>query len=155
MSSTGPGTIPEGYVSSAEACARLNISDRTLRRRVKAGTIEGEYIARPQGSILYVKLPPDAAEQAAGHGEAASDQEVDTDGSTRQDAALLALIAEMAAIRQQHAAERAGDQTTIREQAEQIGALRADLAARDAQFREQADEIAKVPGWLRKLLGMR
>lgn len=48
---------PDGYVSAATACARLRISDRTLRRRVAAGHLEGEYLSRPQGSVLVVKLP--------------------------------------------------------------------------------------------------
>jgi len=60
-----PHDPPDGYVTSADACAQLGISDRTLRRRVQTGIIEGEYIPRPQGSILYVKLPPNAASETA------------------------------------------------------------------------------------------
>jgi hypothetical protein len=92
-----PHEPPAGFVSSAEARRRLGVSDRTLRRRVKAGEIEGEYINRPQGSILYVKLPPDTAEQAAG--DAALDgadatEEPDAADTTRQDVALAASLLE-------------------------------------------------------------
>lgn len=86
-----PSEPPEGYVSSADACRVLNISDRTLRRRVQAGTIAGEYVARPQGTILYVKLPegvtaPEAAGDAA---HAVSDSVSEDAASDTADAATL------------------------------------------------------------------
>jgi hypothetical protein len=84
MMSEGP---PDGYVTSAEACKRLGISDRTLRRRVQAGTVEGEYVARPQGSVLYVKLPAEAAMQTAQAADAVIDQE---NGQAASDAAQTA-----------------------------------------------------------------
>ncbi len=65
MSSPSFSEPPDGFVQAAQACRLLGISDRTLRRRVQAGTVEGEYIPRPQGTVLYVKLPPEL-EQAAG-----------------------------------------------------------------------------------------
>jgi hypothetical protein len=65
MSNASQDGPPDGYVTSAAACARLGISDRTLRRRVAAGTIEGEYLPRPQGTVLYVKLPEDTAMDTA------------------------------------------------------------------------------------------
>jgi hypothetical protein len=71
----------DGYVTSAEACARLGISDRTLRRRVQAGAIDGEYVARPQGSVLYVKLPPEnTAAQTADTADAAGVSESEPEG---------------------------------------------------------------------------
>jgi hypothetical protein len=65
MSNASQDGPPDGYVTSADACTRLGISDRTLRRRVAAGTIEGEYLPRPQGTVLYVKLPEDTAMDTA------------------------------------------------------------------------------------------
>jgi hypothetical protein len=82
---------PAGYVTLSEAVKRLGLSDRTIRRRVQAGTLEGEHVARPQGTVLYVKLPEDATP----HGNAASDQE---DTPTRQDAAQAAPEALTAAL---------------------------------------------------------
>lgn len=99
-----------GFVPLSEAVKRLGVSDRTIRRRVQAGTLVGEYVARPQGTVLYVKLPDEtagqAAEDAASGGAAASDQE---EGATRQDAALTAaletvtgLVADLRALEREH-----------------------------------------------------
>ena len=79
-------TPPHGYVNAADAARILGISDRTLRRRVQAGIVDGEYVARPQGSVLYVKLPnghaaEKASAEAAPDGAAASDQEDTPDGN--------------------------------------------------------------------------
>lgn len=66
-----PPDPPEGYVTSAVARRVLGISDRTLRRRVQTGQIDGEYVARAQGTVLYVRL----SENVASRGSAVSNQE--------------------------------------------------------------------------------
>lgn len=86
---------PAGFVPAAEACERLGISDRTLRRRVAAGTIEGEYLPRPQGSVLYVKLPDDVAPQAASETAPPSTPPADQEGSRTADTRLLDQLADL------------------------------------------------------------
>lgn len=77
-------------MSSAEACRRLGIADRTLRRRVADGKIEGEYLPRPQGSVLYVKLPPEqTAEDAAPPSTPPADQDSPPHGEDAAEAASL------------------------------------------------------------------
>jgi len=149
-----PAEPPEGYVSSADACAALGISDRTLRRRVQAGTIAGEYVARPQGTILYVKLPDGlAAPQAAAGGDAVSDAENHnvTGGVTRgedtatlrdlweridgKDAALLAAT--------ERAVKAEGERDAARQAAEAAQVLAAEIATRAAMLEAQRDELRR------------
>lgn len=153
---------PEGYVKSEEACRVLGISDRTLRRRVQAGTVEGEYIPRPQGSILYVKLPADAAAQAAGDtapdGDAAT-EEPEAAPETRQDAAVVAMLLER--LDGKDAAILAATERAVRAEVERDAARLAasDLAAQLAAERasraraEQERDAERRRTWLDKLLG--
>jgi hypothetical protein len=132
---------PDGYVTLSEAVKRLGISDRTIRRRVQAGTIEGEYIARSQGTVLYVKLPEDAAVQAAPDVSATFDQK---GTPTRQDAALVVSEALMLA---QEAIGSLVERVTVlgAENAalsERVGRAEADAAhaaRRAAEFQTERD----------------
>jgi len=58
--------------------------------------VEGEYVPRPQGTVLYVKLPPDVVEAAgdAALGTHASSEDAEAAPETRQDAAVVALLLE-------------------------------------------------------------
>lgn len=153
-----PAEPPEGFISSADACRLLRISDRTLRRRVKAGEIEGEYILRPQGSILYVKLSADAAEQTAD--ETAPPADASSEGpeaapETRQDTAVVAMLLERldgkdAAILA--ATERAVRAETALEAAHQAAeAARAHLATVQAELERerQAGDRLRARRWWR------
>lgn len=157
MSSPSFSDPPEGFVQAAEACRLLGISDRTLRRRVQAGTVEGEYIPRPQGTVLYVKLPPEL-EQAAG--DAAQDAAPSSDASsegpqaaqeTRQDAAIVAALLErldgkdaalLAATERAVRAETALD--AARETAD-------DLRRRLEAAEREAERLARRGWWWRLL----
>lgn len=141
MPADGP---PDGYVTSAEACARLGISDRTLRRRVQAGAIDGEYVARPQGSVLYVKLPADlAAHDAAPDGEPQKVGEIAEESRGNDAAVVTALLDRLdskdAALLA--ATERAARAEAERDAAQETAAAAerraADLAAELARLRER------------------
>jgi hypothetical protein len=145
-----PTDPPEGYVSSADACRALGISDRTLRRRVQAGTLAGEYVARPQGSVLYVKLPDGhAAQQAAAGGTPPGDGEMqenageNRENPTRQDAALAALFLERLDAAQ--TALLAATERAARAESERDAARQAAEAARAEA------EALKRRGWWARL----
>lgn len=152
-----PSDPPEGYVSSADACAALGISDRTLRRRVQAGTIAGEYVARPQGTILYVKLPEgvaasEAAGDAAPDGEAASE-----DPNAAEQAAILTALLERLDSKDAAllaATERAARAETERDAAQQAAeAARSDVArlAADLEALRSAPWYERLGWWKRRL----
>jgi hypothetical protein len=148
---------PDGFVPMLEAVQRLGKSDRTIRRMIAAGTLEGEPIARPQGTIWYVRLPPEFAAEtaadAAPGGDVISDQEND-------DAATLAAVTALdAALRRAEERAAALDERNERqagmmvEQAERIGKLTAKLdaaAAEATDLRRQLDE-SRRPWWKRIL----
>ena len=144
---------PSGYVTSSDACRVLGISDRTLRRRVQAGAVDGEYVARPQGTVLYVKLPnghaaQDTAIEAALDGAAASDQEDTPDGNhaalvapTAPLEAYLALVADIRILERENGALRA----------ERDAALQAatEAAGRGAELQAELDRLRARPWWRR------
>lgn len=139
-----PDAPPAGYVTSAEACRRLGISDRTLRRRVRAGTLDGEYVPRPQGSVLYVRLPTegaqrDAAEQTAGVGGAASGQGDAPVGADVADTAF-ALVLELTAVRER--ADQLADRVAALER--EAGRLEGRAAAAEAERDRLAAELAQL-----------
>jgi 5-methylcytosine-specific restriction endonuclease McrA len=144
---------PSGYESLADAAKRYGVSGRTLRRRIEDGELEAERLKRPQGSILFVKIPPGAATleavDAAPSGAVISDQEND-------DAATLAAVTALdEAFRRAEERAAALDERNERqagmmvEQAERIGRLTAKLDAATAgaaERRRQLDE-ARRPWW--------
>lgn len=134
---------PEGYVSSAEARRRLGIADRTLRRRVAAGTIEGEYLPRPQGSVLYVKLPPEqTAEDAAPGGSATSDQEPPPRGEDAAETAFLLDRLEAAHERERAQADRIAALERENGRLESAATHAANDAQRHAQRAQEAEARA-------------
>jgi hypothetical protein len=60
MSRGRSADAPPGYETLAAAANRYGVSERTLRRRIEAGELEAERLPRPQGSVIFVKLPPGA-----------------------------------------------------------------------------------------------
>lgn len=139
---------PEGYVSAADACRLLRISDRTLRRRVQAGTIDGEYVARPQGSILYVRPPAGvAAEQAAPDGEPR--EAAETWGNPAGQAAVVAALLDR--LDSRDAALLAATERAARAEAERDAAQQA--AADLAERLRSAEERLARPSWWARLWG--
>lgn len=158
-----PTDPPDGFVPSSVACELLGISDRTLRRRVQAGAIEGEYIPRPQGSVLYVRLPEDAAPHAAPDTAPRKVEEIAEESrgnpappDTRQDAALLAFL--LGRIEERDAAVLAATERAARAEGERDAIKQ---AAEDAA-KAAAERIAALEdvlawerrAWWRKLLGL-
>lgn len=142
-----PAEPPEGYISSADACKALGISDRTLRRRVQAGTIAGEYIARPQGSVLYIKPPEgytadEAAPDTAPDGVPRKPEEIAEDIRGNQ-AALAVLLLER--IDTAQAALLAATERAVLAEGERDAARQAAETARElaAEIRAQRDDLAR------------
>jgi hypothetical protein len=133
-----PAPPPDGYVTAADACRVLGISDRTLRRRVQAGEIDGEYVARPQGSVLYVRLPQAAQEAASGHEQAAIVAAL-LERLDSRDAALLAAT--------ERAARAEATAETLRERVTDLAQLAAE---RQAELEELRDRERR-PWWKRLL----
>jgi hypothetical protein len=139
---------PDGFVPMLEAVQRLGKSDRTIRRMIQRGELEGEPIARPQGTVWYVKLPSDlaaeTAQDAAPGGEAASNQENEAPGT------LAAVAALDAALRRAEERAAALDERNERQaaivvaQAERIGRVESE---RDQLRAELAAERARRPWW--------
>jgi hypothetical protein len=151
-------TPPDGYVPMSVAVERIGKSARTLVRWIEAGDLEGEQIARPQGTIWYVKLPPEytaeAADDAARDGVAESDQESAPPGN---DLAVAALDAALRRAEERIAAldERNERQAAyVVEQAQRIGRLEAERNAAEARAAQLAEDLAAAQRpWWRRLLG--
>jgi hypothetical protein len=121
------------FVPVSEAVRMLGLSATTIRRKIDAGELEAERVARPQGTAFLVKVPGDEPSRA---GDAL--QTPQEAPGTRQDApgradslaaVLVPLVAQIDALRQ--TVERQADQLVS--QAETIGQLRAELAAERAK----------------------
>jgi hypothetical protein len=127
-------TPPDGFVPMADAVERFGVSARTIVRRIEAGQIEGEQIARPQGTVWYVRLPAEAAEDAAPDaaqgGNAESDQGTMSGGEqTALAAALVWTQGQVEALTERNERQAA----TIIEQAQRVGQLEGTLAAERAR----------------------
>jgi hypothetical protein len=132
-------------VSIPEAAVILRLSESSVRRLVKAGQLEAERIQRPQGHVWLVKVPApssDQVDQPPDQIAASGDAPASTLSSQPAADAIAAmiqatltpiigpLVAELGSSRQ--LVERQAD--TIREQAEQIGTLRAERDAAQASI---------------------
>jgi hypothetical protein len=144
-------------VSVAEAADRLGISPSEVRRRVRAGTLEGESFDRPQGSYIRIVFyePGDTPAPAVPENE-----------PTRQDApdvadAIRAAIDPYVAMNERIAELYAGAIAENAELRERVGRaesdakyaqVRTDLATAEAvELRRQLDE-ARRPWW-RRIVG--
>jgi len=163
MPARQPILPPDGYESLADAARRYGVSERTLRRRIEDGELDAERVTRPQGSVLFVKLPPDAAfvdSQAASASYAASDQalaEADAPGGTTgQDAATMvsimtSLLAELSEGRREVA--------DLREDRGRLQAERDSATARAAEFQARLEhaeaelKALRAAPWWRRLFG--
>jgi hypothetical protein len=154
---------PEGYESLANAARRYRVSERTLRRRIEDGELEAERVTRPQGSVLFVKLPPDAAPpdgQAAPGGDAASDQTRTiggtSGGATGQDAATIVtimapLLAELTESRRE-VADLREDRGRLQAERDAASARAVELRAERDEARAELKALRALPWW-RRLFG--
>jgi len=120
------------FVPVAEAARRLGISTATVKRRIAAGTLEAEQLARPQGIEYRVRLPRDVPAPLS---ERSSSEDPPSTG-TMQDisaaitAAVTPLVERLAvqdATIEQRAQTIERQAETIRDQAETIGRQGAEL----------------------------
>lgn len=143
MVTTAPVTIEQ-------AAAILGVSASTIRRRIRAGSLQVEETRRPQGVVWLVHLPP-------GTRSATVEPPIDTGPVTTTattatpvaDAmaaliqatvtpVLAPIVAELAATRQAGEAKDA----TIRDQAETIGRQGAELERATSTVVALSDELA-------------
>jgi excisionase family DNA binding protein len=146
------------WVSVEEAARRLGVSDATVRRRVRAGTLEGERLARPQGEVYRVResaLPPDSQVAAA---DTLAEEAPTTDMTSLLRERLLAadnlISTELETISRyvERIANLERDngrlQSEVSHLTEQLAAERARADAAEARVRERAERP-----WWRKILG--
>jgi excisionase family DNA binding protein len=119
---TSPGTsTPAGHLpglSVDEAARELGVSANTVRRWVRAGTLESERVPRPQGYTVRVHLPEQVPISATSREVPGLAPTQDRAGAMAayNERLLAPLVDELAATRRQ-----------LVDQAEEIGRLRAEL----------------------------
>jgi excisionase family DNA binding protein len=124
-------------VSVLEAARILGISPTTVRRMVKAGTLQAERVLRPQGHTFVVLVPSDSQPDATTRQQVSA--EARTEVPPSEQAAVFAasiLTPVLAPLMSEIAAGRQANQQLVSqllEQAEQIGTLRAENESLQAQ----------------------
>lgn len=117
------------FIPIAEAARLLGVSPTTVKRRIRAGTLEAEQLQRPQGFEYRVRVQVDGARDDAPPPTAPSLSEPatvhGTTHATTHDTTHARCFDELAASRQ--TIERQAEQLVS--QAETIGYLRAEVAA--------------------------
>lgn len=130
-------------VSVAEAARILNVSDSTVRRLVKRGRLEAEQAARPQGHVWLVRVPAPASQTA----EQPSWQLGAAAANPSAPVMPPALTAWMASVLEPVLAELAVGRAQLIGQSEQIGTLKAELAAEKAAHAPGAADLTRyLPG---------
>jgi excisionase family DNA binding protein len=130
------------FVSVAEAARVLGVSKSTVKRRIAAGQLDAEQLCRAQGVEYRVRIqrdvpvpPRDDPGRPAERSD--SERQAPSTGTTRGDpAAISAAVAPLLERLVVADAVIAGHTATIREQAETIGALRAELGTAHARIAE-------------------
>jgi excisionase family DNA binding protein len=139
--------------SVLDAARLLGVSPTTVRRMVRAGTLEAERVERPQGYTLVVLVP------TSSHAAATSSHQVATEARTEQPpaeamvsliratigAVLGPIVAEQAALRQ--TVERQADRVAVLER--ENGELRATLALTAPESPFLASTGLQAPGTAR------
>lgn len=126
------------YVSAEIAARRLGVSAATVRRRIRAGTLEGTIDRRPQGEVYLVlaeALPPDSDVTPPDDSESVSP---DSDVASAIRAATEPLEKRLTLADEQIAAKDA----TILRQAEVIGRLQSDASHLARQVTDLTDRLA-------------
>jgi hypothetical protein len=144
---------PAGYESLTDAATRRGVSVRTLTRQIEAGAAEAERIQRPQGTVLFVKIPGEAAPNAVPNpapvGSAGNDQEQKIGGIEAAITAAVDPLERRLAFADQLI--RTNGETMIR-QAETIGRLTAERDAavtRASELQTQLEALRSTPWWRR------
>ena len=114
------GSHREGFsvVTLPEAARLLGVSESTVRRMVKAGRLEADRVERSQGHLWLVKVPSPSTPGATHPPTVSAVEGSNPPGSEAMATWLATMLAPVVA-----ALERS--QAIVREQAEQIGELRA------------------------------
>jgi hypothetical protein len=124
---------PAAGYSLQDAAAVLGVSVNTLRKRIRSGQVSAERIQRPQGYVWQVHLdglqPPDPPVGDPPIQEAPSRLQQPPQ-ALMQAEAMAAYTRSLLEPLVAHVAELEG---TVREQAETIGTLRAELVAERAK----------------------
>ncbi len=122
-----PSRHPATSCTLQEAAAVLGVSLNTLRRKIRSGEVAAERVRRPQGYVWRVELPED---QPAGQ-QSAGTLPLEAPGTLQQQAPDLQRAEAMAsysrALLEPLVARLAEQEQIIREQAEDLGRLRAEL----------------------------
>jgi len=75
----------------SEVARRLELSERTVRRRLLSGELGGRHLSTPQGFTWMIDLPDDPSPKGTGHGNGdgtAGELEAVKDTVRRQDEAM-------------------------------------------------------------------
>jgi excisionase family DNA binding protein len=149
------GTFRDG-ITIDDAARRLGVSPSTVRRWVKAGRVKSERVVRPQGYVVLVELPARApSTPPVEHAPQIATELPTAEGSAveRADTMAAYLATYAAKVVEPHLA-------TIREQAEEIGRLKAELEhirrsrapesapPAEAGSRPSTGLWARLAGWL-------
>ena len=143
------GTMTEQGATSqrltvAEAAAALGVSRMTVRRMIQRGQLEAERVHRPQGTAFMVALPGDDTDQGTPTAQPA--RHTGRPNGTGPGAASELMAAWSETFLGPLVARMAEQETTIREQAETIGTLRAEnTALRASQPPQGANPGPVVP----------
>ena len=134
------------FVSIADAARILHVSPTTIKRRIRAGTLEAEQLQRPQGFEYRVRVQTDGARDDAPPAAAPSASEATTAHggvpATTHDTTHARCFDELAASRQ--TIERQAE--TIRAQAETLGRQSGELdMLRAAQARPASNLTRPSP----------
>ncbi len=120
------------FVPVAEAARRLGISAATVKRRIAAGALEAEQLARPQGVEYRVRLPREEpaplTERTTSEGAPSTGTAQDVSAAIR---AATAPLVERLAVQDATIAEQA---RTIERQAEQVADLRETIGRQGAEL---------------------
>ncbi|MDP8925304.1 MAG: hypothetical protein M3O34_20865 [Chloroflexota bacterium] len=125
------------FVPVAEAARRLGISAATVKRRIAAGALEAEQLARPQGVEYRVRLPREEpaplTERTTSEGAPSTGTAQDVSAAIR---AATAPLVERLAVQDATIAEQA---RTIERQAEQVADLRETIGRQGAELEAERD----------------
>jgi excisionase family DNA binding protein len=107
-------------VSVLEAARILGISPTTVRRMVKAGTLQAERVLRPQGHTFVVLVPSDSQPDATTRQQVSAEARTEVPPSEQAAVFAASILTPVLA-------------PLMLEQAEQIGTLRAENESLQAQ----------------------
>jgi hypothetical protein len=119
------------FVSVSEAAQRLGTSVATVKRRIRAGTLEAEQLQRPQGYEYRVRVQRHVSEPSNERSDSDSAAPITSAHGTMQDvsAAIIAAVAPLVERRAVQDGLIAGQATALRELERENGRLTAAQTA--------------------------